>query len=492
MGKRLTLADIVTVTETTYEIGRDKIVLPVVEFRAWDSGKRFAQVRGTYAEVCGRCGGEGRVPEAVHNGVCFDCNWTGLHGDTYDSREELDSAMRTWGMNRRRAERAAARRAEKARAEREAAEKVWQAEQGALIEWCRSLTPDSTEKVDMGWGPFQRDYFDTYGRAAMLITRVREGEVLDAREAGLITSVMHRVTAAQTTARYAGEVDEKVTVTGVIKVYKPSTAQYGYRTTTNVFMIVEGTGADAGVTLKLSTAAAAAFDVDRGDTITVTGTVKAREERGGIPQTKIARPKITPADPEPQQPQQSAPAPAEQPQEPTAEQSAPEPQTAADDCTRCDGGELAHTLGHDPLGHRTAAALAEHGVTTAADIHTRGRVWILDSTRVGTKGFLRITERIADIPDNGADTPQEGTTTNDSTAQDRADTAANLAACFTPQDAADETTRPCLVVDGVQVYAYRKDGRLVVSLDLDTAQTTREDGTVPMVITVAGREVFTG
>lgn len=73
-----------------------------------------------------------------------------------------------------------------------------------------------------------------------------------------------------------------------------------------------------------------------------------------------------------------------------------------------------------------------------------------------------------------------------------ADTRANLTARFLPQDPADESTHPCVEVSGVQVYAYREDGRLVVSVDLDTADLSlsNDDGTVPMEITVQGKAVF--
>jgi hypothetical protein len=77
-----------------------------------------------------------------------------------------------------------------------------------------------------------------------------------------------------------------------------------------------------------------------------------------------------------------------------------------------------------------------------------------------------------------------------------ADTRASLTARFMPQDPHDEDTRPCVEVGTVQVYTYRADGRLVVSVDLDGVDAEgpeiREDGTVPMVISVQGREVFEG
>lgn len=78
-------------------------------------------------------------------------------------------------------------------------------------------------------------------------------------------------------------------------------------------------------------------------------------------------------------------------------------------------------------------------------------------------------------------------------AQGERDRAASLGARFLPQDPADEDTRPCVELPtGEQVYVYRKGGSLVVSVDVDTATVVRDDGTVPMVITVAGNTVFEG
>jgi hypothetical protein len=44
---------------------------------------------------------------------------------------------------------------------------------------------------------------------------------------------------------------------------------------------------------------------------------------------------------------------------------------------------------------------------------------------------------------------------------------ANADAKFLPMTDDGEAERPCLVVGGVQVYAYFEDGRLVVSIDVD-------------------------
>jgi hypothetical protein len=54
-----------------------------------------------------------------------------------------------------------------------------------------------------------------------------------------------------------------------------------------------------------------------------------------------------------------------------------------------------------------------------------------------------------------------------------------------------DATLPCIVVGGVQVYAYFKGGELVVSVDYDTAddQVVNDRGCVPTRVTLSGEEV---
>jgi hypothetical protein len=76
------------------------------------------------------------------------------------------------------------------------------------------------------------------------------------------------------------------------------------------------------------------------------------------------------------------------------------------------------------------------------------------------------------------------------------DTAASLNARFLPQNPHDENTRPCVEIGTVQVYTYRKDGALRVSVDTSGVDVegpeARKDAdrTVPMEISVNGKTVF--
>jgi hypothetical protein len=71
------------------------------------------------------------------------------------------------------------------------------------------------------------------------------------------------------------------------------------------------------------------------------------------------------------------------------------------------------------------------------------------------------------------------------------DRAINRAITFLPVDPADDTTRPCLVVAGVQVYAYVRNGELIVSLDFDESEIGRgRFSETPVSIHFSGEEVF--
>ena len=90
--------------------------------------------------------------------------------------------------------------------------------------------------------------------------------------------------------RYAGAEGQKgVTVKGVVKI-NLSVAGYAYNTYDR-FVIIEGIGDDLGVTVKIKGSAMFLYDINKGDTVEVTGTVKAHEIYEGVPQTVLIRPK---------------------------------------------------------------------------------------------------------------------------------------------------------------------------------------------------------
>lgn len=87
---------------------------------------------------------------------------------------------------------------------------------------------------------------------------------------------------------YAGTLGQKLTVTGTVTVCSTVENNFGYHTTYSMLIVI----VDGPTVAKMFTAAAWALDVEQGDTITVTGTVKAHEEYQGDKQTVLSRPKL--------------------------------------------------------------------------------------------------------------------------------------------------------------------------------------------------------
>lgn len=151
------------------------------------------------------------------------------------------------------------------------------------------------------------------GYEANLAAIMKAGQV-EPRHIGLAVSAVSaylRITEPQTAAEsragrdvvgYAGEVGEKVTLTGTIKqVFHVD--GFTWHSPSRRMLIV-----DCGTSVaKMITGASWAYDVEHGNHITLTGTIRKHEEWHGTPQTVIVRPKLitnhsTPPDPDPDPP----------------------------------------------------------------------------------------------------------------------------------------------------------------------------------------------
>lgn len=88
--------------------------------------------------------------------------------------------------------------------------------------------------------------------------------------------------------RYAGTKGEKITITGTVTRLMPFSGSYGYTPKTTMLVIVES----ADTAAKMFTAANWAWDVNQGDTVSISGTVKDHEEYNGVQQTVLTRPKL--------------------------------------------------------------------------------------------------------------------------------------------------------------------------------------------------------
>lgn len=153
-------------------------------------------------------------------------------------------------------------------------------------------------------------FTDPTGYEANLAAIMKAGRV-EPRHLGLAVSAVPaylHITQPQATAEgktgrdvvgYAGEVGEKVTLTGTIKQLFHVDG-FTWHSPSRRMLIV-----DCGTSVaKMITGASWAYDVERGYHITITGTVRKHEDWHGTPQTVIVRPKLitnhsTPPEPDP-------------------------------------------------------------------------------------------------------------------------------------------------------------------------------------------------
>lgn len=88
--------------------------------------------------------------------------------------------------------------------------------------------------------------------------------------------------------RYAGQVGEKVQVSGAVRtalVLEP--IQYGW--SSSMLLVIDS---HDGIVVKVVTTASWAWNVERGQDVTITGTVKALEEYRGVLQTVVKSPRL--------------------------------------------------------------------------------------------------------------------------------------------------------------------------------------------------------
>ncbi len=94
--------------------------------------------------------------------------------------------------------------------------------------------------------------------------------------------------AANDTSRYAGDVKDKITVTGTVSYVQGIEGVYGF----SLLIVVKGTGADEGVTVKTYTTSKTADDLETGDAVTVSATVKKHDTYRDSKTTVVTRAKF--------------------------------------------------------------------------------------------------------------------------------------------------------------------------------------------------------
>jgi len=235
---------------------------------------------GEYLEPCTRCGGAGELPEyrMINGGICYKCGGVGVQGNLGD---EASAVKR---INTRAA--GARRRAKKRAKEAEAR----QLEYAAWKNTHADLIVELGKHEDVGVPAWPN------GRAlASYAADVASGVTLSDEEIAKVHRLLaeQKVADAQrdefrSNARHVGSIGDKVSVTGTVKIAKAMDTQYGR----SLFLIVEGTGDDAGVTVKTFGSGRTLWAANPGDQVTIAGTVKALDEYDNVPQTVLTRTKL--------------------------------------------------------------------------------------------------------------------------------------------------------------------------------------------------------
>lgn len=288
----------ITRTGETITLGRRDYGWGVTAELVEVDGEVFAQHGGAYYTECWDChvrwSGSKPVFAHVLDAVCFRCNGKGW-GRRYESAEDIVRIAK-----RRRADEA--RRIRKAQ-EREAAQRaehaVWVAAHADLAAELAAIYAELPEGMhtDADYDQQQAAHAK-WGEMVVSIASQAQFKPLSDKQVEAVVAGIADAKARQeakaaklAAARYAGEVGAKVTVTGVVKTamvvdgYMPGSSE--------MLVIVEGTGSDEGVTIKVKGTGKTLWDAERGQEVTVTGTVKRHGEYKGTPQTEVTRAKIT-------------------------------------------------------------------------------------------------------------------------------------------------------------------------------------------------------
>lgn len=245
---------------------------------------------GKAYEPCQRCGdftGFISAHAGVFAGVCFGCGGRG-YGKVHETLELAERAY----TRRAKARAAAARRRDaKAAAERAAADAEFTAWVTANPDLAEALLPLAERWAPAKYDDHHGDYYyaepdervDGWLYAAALSVRNKLVPAHADAIQGLLVAYLAEQQAKAAT-EYVGQVGDTVTVTGKVTVTLPIDGMYGQ----SVLLVLT----DGKVTAKTYTTAKWAWAAERGDTLTLTGTVKAQEEYEGTKQTVLARPKV--------------------------------------------------------------------------------------------------------------------------------------------------------------------------------------------------------
>lgn len=226
-----------------------------------------------YWPTCRRCGGEGQTPFYwVDNGRCYDCGGRGT--TARESMTEEQARTRAGQLNRSRDARIAKKENERLATlqKRAEARAAFEAKHGELCEALRQSSDGFLRRL--------QEALEQYGTLTEAQVAAGERAMAQARERFV------KDAEKQLLGRPVGEPGDKVTVSGTIEQLTSIEGQYG---TSRLVVLVTAER----VTVKTFTTAGWAWEVDKGDTVTITGTVKKNEEYKGVTASVLTRCKLS-------------------------------------------------------------------------------------------------------------------------------------------------------------------------------------------------------
>src|SRR5215475_3221652 len=229
---------------------------------------------------CGRCGGAGGHEMWRHTGwTCYDCGGTGKHKNgpehvrlyTGEELAKLNAA----------AEKRAAKKAAKVAAEVAAAKAEAEARRGEFMAAHGALLAKA------------EPYKGKSEFVASVLAKATERAEISEKAAAALAAAVERIAAEEArkaTAGYIGTVGERIKGLKVTVMYVASFAAPGfsYRNAMRTFNIVSMRTAEGNTVVVKSSS----FYAEKGETLTITGTVKEHSEYRGEKQTRAERVKI--------------------------------------------------------------------------------------------------------------------------------------------------------------------------------------------------------
>jgi hypothetical protein len=225
---------------------------------------------GRYAEICGKCGGSGHLPEygGINAGSCYPCAGNGLHLHKDGSLKELVKIL----DRRKSARERAARKAEAKQAAERATLETWKAENPGAAQVITAVLADMDEAGRTGenFGAGQYD-----GNLRELAMRGNLRILTDVQAAFMVTlyrehherkASKERAAAAR---QWLGTVKQKITITGQVIYINQFEGKFGWST---LYLIKD----EAGNTAKWYRNGW--HQGSKGDTVTVTATIKTLDE----------------------------------------------------------------------------------------------------------------------------------------------------------------------------------------------------------------------